>query len=119
MSIAKTPNEAADGLLAMGFPVVVKLVSATITHKTDVGGVIIGLRSKNEVKRAFDTIRGRLTKLGRQDEMQGVMVQRMVTGGVETIVGVTQDPSFGPMIMFGAGGIYAELLKDVAIRFRP
>jgi acetyltransferase len=119
MSIAETSTAAADCAARMGFPVVVKLVSATITHKTDVGGVVIGLRSKNEVKRAFDTIRGRLTKLGRQNEMQGVMVQRMVTGGVETIVGVTQDPSFGPLIMFGAGGIYAELLKDVVIRLPP
>jgi acetyltransferase len=103
----------------MGFLVVVKLVSATITHKTDVGGVVIGLKSKVEVKRAFDTIRANLTKLGRENEMEGVMVQRMVTGGIETIVGVTQDPSFGPLIMFGAGGIYAELMKDFAIRLPP
>jgi acetyltransferase len=119
MSIARTSAEAADCAAKMGFPVVVKLVSATITHKTDVGGVVIGLRSKNEVKRAFETIRGRLTKLGRQDEMQGVMVQRMVAGGIETIVGVTQDPSFGPLMMFGSGGIYAELMKDIAIRLPP
>jgi acyl-CoA synthetase (NDP forming) len=119
MSIAKTANEAADKAAKMGFPVVVKLNSATITHKTDVGGVVIGLKSRNEVKRAFDTIRGRLKKLGRESEMQGVMVQRMITGGIETIVGVTQDPSFGPLMMFGAGGIYAELMKDIAIRLPP
>jgi len=106
-------------LARLGFPVVVKLVSATITHKTDVGGVVIGLKSKNEVLKAFDTIKANLTKLGRQNEMQGVMVQSMVAGGIETIVGVTQDPSFGPLIMFGAGGIYAELMKDVAIRLPP
>ena len=119
MSIARTGNEAADQAARMGFPVVAKLVSATITHKTDVGGVVIGLKSKNEVKRAFDTIRGRINKLGRLDEMQGVMVQRMITGGIETIVGVTQDPSFGPLMMFGAGGIYAELMKDITIRLPP
>jgi acetyltransferase len=119
MAVAKTAAEAADAAAKMGFPVVVKLVSDTITHKTDVGGVVIGLGSKNEVKRAYDTIHGRLVKLGRENEMQGVMVQRMVTGGIETIVGVTQDPSFGPLMMFGAGGIYAELLKDVAIRLPP
>ena len=119
MSVATTATEAADEAAKIGFPVVVKLVSATITHKTDVGGVVIGLTSKTEVKRAFETIRGRLIKLGRVDEMQGVMVQRMVKDGIETIVGVTQDPSFGPLMMFGAGGIYAELLKDVTIRLPP
>jgi acyl-CoA synthetase (NDP forming) len=119
MALAKTPDEAAAAAAKMGFPVVVKLVSATITHKTDVGGVVIGLKSKNEVLKAFDTIKANLTKLGRQNEMQGVMVQSMVAGGIETIVGVTQDPSFGPLIMFGAGGIYAELMKDVAIRLPP
>ena len=119
MTIAKTANEAADYAAKMGFPVVAKLVSATITHKTDVGGVVIGLRSKNEVKRAFDTIKGRINKLERLDEMQGVMIQRMVTGGIETIVGVTQDSSFGPLMMFGAGGVYAELMKDIAIRLPP
>ena len=119
MAVAKTAAEAADAAAKMGFPVVVKLVSATITHKTDVGGVVIGLRSKNDVKKAFDTIHGHLVKLGRENEMQGVMVQRMVMDGIETIVGVTQDPSFGPLMMFGAGGIYAELLKDVTIRLPP
>jgi acetyltransferase len=119
MAIAKTANEAAESASKMGFPVVVKLVSATITHKTDVGGVVIGVKSISEVKRAFETIRTNLTKLGRQKEMQGVMIQRMVPGGIETIVGVTQDPSFGPLMMFGAGGIYAELMKDIAIRLPP
>ena len=119
MAVAKTAAEAADAAAKMGFPVVVKLVSATITHKTDVGGVVIGLRSKNDVKKAFDTIHGHLVKLGRENEMQGVMVQRMIIDGIETIVGVTQDPSFGPLMMFGAGGIYAELLKDVTIRLPP
>jgi len=70
-------------------------------------GVVIGVKSKNEVIKAFDTIKANLTKLDARTKMQGVMVQSMVTGGIETIVGVTQDPSFGPLIMFGAGGIYA------------
>jgi acetyltransferase len=119
MSIANGGKEAAEEAAKIGFPVAVKLVSTTITHKTEIGGVIIGLRSKSEVHRAFNAIKSNLAKLGRQSEMQGVMVQRMVSGGIETIVGVTQDPSFGPLIMFGAGGIYAELMKDVAIRLPP
>jgi acyl-CoA synthetase (NDP forming) len=99
--------------------VAVKLASATIVHKTDVGGVRLDLKSEREVKAAFEDIKSRLTEMGRQDEMAGVIVQRMVRGGVETIVGVTQDPSFGPLIMFGLGGIYAELMKDVAVRLHP
>jgi acetyl coenzyme A synthetase (ADP forming)-like protein len=117
--VAGTAAEAASLASRVGFPVAVKLASATIVHKTDVGGVRLDLKSEGEVKAAFEDIKSRLTEMGRQDEMAGVIVQRMVRGGVETIVGVTQDPSFGPLIMFGLGGIYAELMKDVAVRLHP
>jgi len=117
--VAETAAEAAALALRIGFPVVVKLNSSTIVHKTDVGGVILDLSSENEVKRAFVDIKARLTEIGREHEMKGVTVQRMVKGGVEAIVGVTQDTSFGPLIMFGLGGIYAELLNDVALRLHP
>jgi acetyl coenzyme A synthetase (ADP forming)-like protein len=117
--VAGTVAEAASLASRIGFPVAVKLASATIVHKTDVGGVRLDLKSEGEVKAAFEDIKSRLTEMGRQDEMAGVIVQRMVRGGVETIVGVTQDPSFGPLIMFGLGGIYAELMKDVAVRLHP
>ena len=103
----------------MGFPVAVKLNSSTITHKTDVGGVMLNIGSAEEVEAAFDIIRGKLQEIGRESEMRGVTVQRMVKGGVEAIAGVTQDPSFGPVIMFGIGGIYAELLNDVAVALHP
>jgi acyl-CoA synthetase (NDP forming) len=103
----------------VGFPVAVKLSSATIQHKTDVGGVKLDLESEIEVKRAFNDIKSRLTEMGRQNEMDGVTVQHMVKEGTEAIVGVTLDPSFGPLIMFGLGGIYAELMKDVAVRLHP
>ena len=116
---ARTAAEAAASASRLGFPVAVKLVSSTIEHKTDVGGVALDLRTESEVKRAFNNIKARLVKIGRQQEMDGVTVQRMVREGIETIVGVTQDPSFGPLIMFGSGGIYAELIKDVAIRLHP
>jgi len=88
-------------------------------HKTDVGGVILDLKSESEVRKAFEDIKARLSEIGRQREMEGIIVQRMVKGGTEAIVGVTQDASFGPLIMFGLGGIYAELLKDVAVRLHP
>ena len=118
-AIAKTPDEAAQAGVKIGFPVAVKLASSTITHKSDVGGVVLDLGSVNAVKQAFNDIRARLEKNDRQDEMAGVIVQRMIRNGIEAIVGVTQDPSFGPLIMFGSGGIYAELVHDVALRLHP
>jgi acetyl coenzyme A synthetase (ADP forming)-like protein len=117
--VARTSAEAAAGAVKIGFPVAVKLDSSTITHKSDAGGVILGLNSADEVKLAFKDIETRLKKAGRQNEMQGVVVQKMVEEGVEAIVGVTQDPSFGPLIMFGSGGIYTELMKDVVLRLHP
>jgi len=117
--IADTPEKAAAAASKIGFPVVVKLASATISHKSDVGGVVLDLNAENEVKMAFETIRANLVKIGREQEMEGVTVNRMVKGGIETIVGVTQDPLFGPLVMFGLGGIYAELLKDVSFRLHP
>ena len=118
-SIAKTAAEAIVLANRMGFPVAVKLASSTILHKTDVGGVVLDLESANAVEKAFNDIKSALARISREHEMDGVTVQRMVRGGIETIVGVTQDPSFGPLIMFGIGGVYAELLKDVAIRLHP
>ena len=117
--VAKTATEAVAAALKIGFPVAIKLASSTIVHKTDVGGVVLDVNSESEVKQAFDNFKTRLARIGRQREMEGVTVQRMVKGGIETIVGVTQDPTFGPLIMFGAGGIYAELIKDVAVKLHP
>ena len=117
--VAKTAAEAVASASRLGFPVAVKLASPTIVHKTDVGGVKLDLKSESEVEAAFNDIKARLAEIGRQDEMEGVTVQPMVKEGIETIVGVTQDPSFGPLIMFGLGGIYAELQKDIAVRLHP
>ena len=116
---ARTPDRAAAAATKIGFPVAVKLDSSTITHKSDVGGVVLGLNSNSEVKQAFEGIRTRLKKEGRADEMQGVIVQKMVNAGIEAIAGVTQDRVFGPLIMFGSGGVYAELMKDVVLRLHP
>jgi acetyltransferase len=117
--LARTAEEAANVAKKIGFPVAVKLVSDSITHKTEVGGVILNLRSQKKVEQAFIQIRERLVSLGREKEMQGVVVQEMISRGIEVIIGVTQDPSFGPLILFGMGGIYAELLKDVTFRIHP
>ncbi|MBE0430779.1 MAG: acetate--CoA ligase family protein [Dehalococcoidia bacterium] len=116
---AGTAEEAAAAAEEIGFPVAVKLLSEEIVHKTEVGGVILSRRSSAEVSEAFEQIRQRLKDLGKAGQMQGVAVQQMVPEGIEVIVGLTQDPSFGPLIMFGLGGIYAEFLKDVAFRIHP
>jgi acetyl coenzyme A synthetase (ADP forming)-like protein len=117
--VAYTPQEAAKVAKDLGMPVVVKLMSDTIAHKTDVGGVVLDLRTEQDVERAFTQIKERLAKIGRDHEMQGVVIQKMITKGVETIVGVSQDPAFGPLILFGMGGITAELFKDVVLRIHP
>ena len=117
--MAKTSEEAASVAEKIGFPVTVKLASPTILHKTDVGGVVLNLKSEEEVNRAFTDIKNRLAQIKRADEMDGVVVQKMVPGGIETIVGVSHDPSFGPLIMFGMGGVNAEIINDVAFRLSP
>ncbi len=119
---SKSASSAAEAVRlakTLRFPVAVKLLSDTIPHKTEVGGVILDIRSRSGVERAFAQIGDRLSDLGREEEMQGVMVQKMVSGGTEVIVGVTQDTSFGPLILFGTGGIYAELFKDVVSYIHP
>jgi acyl-CoA synthetase (NDP forming) len=103
----------------VGFPVAVKLVSETITHKSDVGGVVLDVRTEDEAREAFRGIERRLAAAGHAGEMSGVLVQPMLRGGVEAIVGVTQDPSFGPLVMFGLGGVTVELLQDVVFRIHP
>ncbi len=116
---AKTAKDATRVAEEIGFPVAVKLLSDKIIHKTEVGGVILSCCSSGDVKQAFNQIRERLEGLGRADEMQGVTIQQMISEGIEVIVGLTQDPSFGPLIMFGMGGIYAEFLRDITFRIHP
>ena len=96
----------------IGIPVVLKLVYPDVVHKTEMGAVAVDLRTEDEIRAAFE----RMAK-GKTDAR--VMVQEMVRGGRETIIGVTHDPNFGPLIMFGLGGIYVEVFKDVAFRLHP
>jgi acyl-CoA synthetase (NDP forming) len=119
LSFAPSARSAADAARALGFPVAVKLASQTITHKSDLGGVTLGASSGQAVQRAYQQIRDRLQALDRLDEMDGVVVQKMISGGVEALVGVTQDSSFGPLIIFGLGGTMVELMKDVQLRVQP
>ncbi|MBS0149632.1 MAG: GNAT family N-acetyltransferase [Nitrospira sp.] len=117
--VARTAYEA--GVLARraGYPVAVKLASHQIVHKTEIGGVQLNLRDEQAVRKAFDSIRAKLAETNQLDAMEGVLVQSMVTGGVEVMIGVTEDPLFGPLIAFGLGGIHVEILGDVQFRLAP
>lgn len=116
---ATTADEAAQRATALGFPVAVKLASRTLTHKTEVGGVVLDLDTPEAVRAAFADIERRLVALGVREQMDGVTIQPMVREGVEAIVGMSQDPTFGPVLMFGLGGVYVELLRDVTFRVAP
>jgi acetyl coenzyme A synthetase (ADP forming)-like protein len=116
---ATTAGEAAQAAARMGFPVAVKLASKTLTHKSEVGGVTLDLATEADVRRAFAEIGRKLDEKGLREQMDGVTVQPMVSEGVEAIIGMTNDPSFGPVLMFGLGGVYVELLRDVTFRVHP
>jgi acyl-CoA synthetase (NDP forming) len=117
--VAKTSEEACALARAVGFPVVVKLASHQIVHKTEFGGVRLNLGDEGAVGQAFTEIRRRMIDEKSLDSMEGVLVQPMLSGGVEVMVGVTQDPLFGPLIGFGLGGIHVEILADVCFRVTP
>lgn len=116
---ARTADEAAAAAAKLRFPVAVKLASSTLTHKTEVGGVVLDLESADEVREAFRGIEQRLEEKGLRAQMDGVTLQPMIKDGVEAIVGMSHDPSFGPVLMFGLGGVYVELLRDVTFRVTP
>jgi acyl-CoA synthetase (NDP forming) len=103
----------------MGFPVAVKLASHQILHKTEMGGVHLNLQNERDVREVFDDIRRRLEQIGKRDAMEGVLVQPMLSGGVEVMAGMTRDPLFGPLLAFGLGGIHVEILGDVQFRITP
>jgi acetyltransferase len=116
---AATSDEAAAAAEELGCPVVMKIDSPAISHKSDVGGVKVGLKTPDEVAKAFLDMTSRVNRLKPNAWVRGVLVQEMVQGGRETIVGVTKDPQFGHLIMFGLGGIYVEVMKDVSFRVAP
>ena len=117
--LAKTADEAAQLAEKAGFPAVLKIVSPEITHKSDIGGVKVGLASTDEVRKAFDEIVAAAGKAEPKARIDGVAVQKMAPAGTEVIVGMSKDPQFGPVLMFGLGGIFVEVLKDVAFRIVP
>ena len=119
MKSATNRGEAAVAAKSVGFPVAMKVKSPDAVHKTDVGGVRLNLKSEEEAARAFDEIRDSLLKAKQGARFEGVTVEPMATGGTETIVGMTRDPLFGPVVLFGLGGVAVELLRDVSVRVAP
>jgi len=117
--VAATAAEAQKLAAGMGFPVVMKIVSSDILHKTEAGGVIVGVKSAEEAAQAFDTILANAKKYKADAAIIGVQVQQMIKGGQEVIVGAITDDSFGKLVAFGLGGVLVEVLKDITFRLAP
>ncbi len=117
--LGRDAEDAARAATEIGYPVVVKIVSPQILHKTEVGGVRTGIGTAVEVKQACVEMLDSVSRLAPNATIDGLLVQRMISGGRETIVGVSRDPLFGPLVMFGLGGIYVEALADVVFRIAP
>lgn len=118
-ALATTAEEAVKLAQKIGYPIAVKLASHEILHKTEMGVVRLNLADERAVRKAFTMIRARLAQANKLDAMEGVLVQPMLLGGVEVLVGMTRDPLFGPLIAFGLGGIHVEILGDVQFRITP
>ena len=117
--LARSKEEAVAYSQELGFPVVLKIVSADILHKTDVGGVKLSLNNKEDVGNAYDEIISAIKKHQPSAKIQGVSVQPMARPATEVIIGMSKDPQFGPVLMFGLGGILVEILKDISFRIVP
>jgi len=117
--LAVSREQAIEISQKLGFPVALKIASADVIHKTDAGGVKLGLKTATKVGKAYDDIMKAITKAFPQAKIEGVSVQTMAKPGVEVIIGMSKDAQFGPVLMFGLGGIFVEILKDVAFRIVP
>lgn len=118
-TVAKTEDDAVQAAAKLGYPVAVKLASRHIVHKTEIGAVRLDVKTDQEVRNAYRTIRSRLLQECKLYATEGVLVQPMVANGVQVMVGMTRDPLFGPLIAFGLGGIHVEILGDVQFRVAP
>jgi acetyltransferase len=117
--MCRSAEEAVGFAESIGYPVVMKIASPDILHKTDIGGVRLNIASAQDVRDAFDLLTYRAMRYMPDAEIWGCLVQKQAVGGREVIVGMHRDPQFGPMVMFGLGGIYVEVLQDVAFRIAP
>ena len=117
--VARTADEAVKLATGLGYPVVMKIVSPQILHKTEAGGVVVGVKSPEAAADAYATIVGNAKRYDAKAEILGVQVQQMLTGGQEVIIGAVTDPAFGKLVAFGLGGILVEVLKDITFRLAP
>jgi len=117
--VAHTSSEAMSLAEQVSFPVVLKVVSQEILHKTEAGGVILSLNSKDQVKDAYEQLLSNVRRYKENSRIEGVLVQHMAPTGVEVIVGGLRDNQFGPTVLFGLGGIFVEVLKDASFRVAP
>lgn len=115
----KTSEDAAQAAKKLGFPIVEKVVSPDVIHKSDVGGVKVNISTEEQAAKSFDEIRESLKEKMPNARFYGIYMQKMLNGGIETIVGATRDPQFGTVVVFGLGGIFVEVLKDVSFRVAP
>ena len=118
-AITTTVEETVKAAEEIGYPLVMKIVSPQISHKSDVGGIKLNLNNEEEVKAAYEDMMENIPKKEPEANLEGVQLQKMLSGGNEVIIGMVQDPTFGPMLMFGLGGIYVEVLKDVKFAIAP
>jgi len=117
--VARTGEEAVKLATSIGFPVVMKIVSPQILHKTEAGGVLVGVKSADQVAQGFSTIVENARKYDSKAEILGVQIQQMISGGHEVIIGAVTDPAFGKLVAFGLGGVLVEVLKDITFRLAP
>ncbi|WXG40955.1 MAG: acetate--CoA ligase family protein [Candidatus Freyarchaeum deiterrae] len=117
--VSKTPEEAAKFAQEIGYPVVMKIVSRDVVHKSDSGGVKINIKNAEEAKKAYQEIQQNVRKAVPNYKFEGIIIEEFAPEGREVIVGMTKDPQFGPALAFGLGGIFVEVLKDVSFRVAP
>jgi len=119
ITVATSEEDAVKAAKKIGYPIVLKIVSPQVLHKSDAGGVLINIKDEEGLREGYNTILKNVKKHVPDAEITGILVQEMAPMGTEVIVGSTNDPTFGPTIMFGLGGIFVEILKDVSFRLAP
>lgn len=117
--LATDKTQAINVANSIGYPVVMKMTSKTTSHKTDVGGVVVNIQSEEQLSNEYDALMSRLENAGLLKGLEGVIIQEMVKGSREMVCGIATDPQYGPMMMFGLGGVFIEVMKDVTFRIAP
>jgi len=118
-TVAETEDAAVKAAEKIGYPVVLKILSPDVIHKSDVGGVLININTPDEVRKGYQSIINNVQKHKTNARIKGIFVEEFAPKGIEVIIGALKDPQFGPALMFGLGGIFVEVLKDVSFRVAP